>query len=56
MGVVVGGLGGRRYIYLKLIYLTLQQKLTQHCKANYTPVKTENACSFPRVLDSVSLC
>ena len=30
------------YIYVKLIHFAVQQKLTQHHKVNYTPIKIKN--------------
>ena len=38
-----GGEGNSRrsgvYVHIELIHFVVQQKLTQHCKANYTPIK-----------------
>ena len=39
-----GGLGGRSkregiYVYIQLIHFVVQQKLTQHCKANILQYK-----------------
>ena len=41
------GVGGRFkgkgiYVYLWLIHVVIQQKLTQPCKSNYSPIKNEN--------------